>query len=377
MKKADLFFFIICVVGYETASLAASFQGLGYVPGFSASSSASGVSADGSTVVGSAGNSVAFRWTSEDGMVVLKTVYSSAYGVSADGSIVVGDAYLPTREAFFWTSGGGMAGLGYLPGAIKSTAYGISADGSVVVGISSTSPMVNEATYWTSEGEIIGIGDLPGGDFGSIAYGVSADGLVIVGGGTSALGVEAFRWTSTTGMVSLGDLLGGRFESCAKAVSADGSVVVGYGYSSLGQEAFRWTSEGGLVGLGDLPGAAFKSNAMAISADGSVVVGTSTTTSNVNDLARYGEAFYWTESAGMQNLKDLLIQLGADLTSWDLTSTWTLTAATGISADGKTIVGYGYNGSTPAAWIATIPEPATFLFLSLGTAMMRSRKYQF
>jgi hypothetical protein len=74
----------------------------------------------------------------------------------------------------------------------------------------------------------------------------------------------------------------------------------------------------------------------------------------------------------MQDLKELLINLGADLTAWDKT-TWTLTAATGISADGKTIVGYGYNGGSPEAWIATIPEPATLSLLALGGMMLRRR----
>jgi probable HAF family extracellular repeat protein len=363
---------------FQSAGIAKqpSFQGLGDLPGGAYKSYAYGVSSDGSVVVGygnSSSGQEAFRWTSGGGMVSLVNAYSTAYGVSSNGSVVVGDAYLPTRQAFSWTPVGGVAGLGYLTGAIKSSASGISADGSVVVGYSSTSPTVNEATLWTSGGGMVGLGDLQSGQPQSYATATSANGSVVVGQGTSASGPEAFRWTSSGGMVGLGDLTGGSFSSYANAVCADGSVVVGYGNSSSGQEAFRWTSQGGMVGLGDLAGGAFGSNALAVSADGSIVVGSGSTTSNANSYARYGEAFYWTESGGMQNLKDMLINSGADLTAWDGT-TWTLTAATGISADGKTIVGYGFNGGSPEAWIATIPEPATLFLLTIGSLALRKRK---
>ena len=48
-------------------------------------------------------------------------------------------------------------------------------------------------------------------------------------------------------------------------------------------------------------------------------------------------------------------------------SGWTLNDATGVSADGTTIVGDGTdpNGNT-AAWIATIPEPTTGLLVQAG-----------
>ena len=170
-------------------------------------------------------------------------------------------------------------------------------------------------------------------------------------------------------MVGLGYLTGAS-KSGASGVSADGSVVVGYGNSGSGNQAFRWTSASGMVGLGDLAGGEFKSNAIALSADGSIVVGSSSSALN----SYYGEAFYWTESGGMQTLKDVLINFGADLTAWDST-TWTLTAATGISTDGKTIVGYGFNGGSPEAWIATIPEPATMCLLGLGVlGLLKKRR---
>ena len=76
--------------------------------------------------------------------------------------------------------------LGDLPGgSFGSGAYGISADGSVVVGFGdsgdSGDPVLTEAFRWTSGGGIVGLGELPGGGFGSVAYAVSADGGVVVG----------------------------------------------------------------------------------------------------------------------------------------------------------------------------------------------------
>src|SRR5262245_238648 len=155
-----------------------------------------------------------------------------------------------------------------------SEANGVSADGSVVVG--DADYLINrEAFRWTSAGGMVGLGDLPGGDFYSNANAVSADGSVIVGNSSSASGLEAFRWTSGGGMVGLG-YLPGWVESSAYGASADGSVIVGntsFSSSSLNGQAFRWTSAGGMVGLGDLPGGQFYSGASGVSADGSVIVG--------------------------------------------------------------------------------------------------------
>jgi len=129
--------------------------------------------------------------------------------------------------------------------------------------------------------------------------------------------------------------------------------VVGMSNSASGEEAFRWTSGGGMVGLGDLPGGDFWSEALDVSADGSTVVGWGVSASGQ-------EAFIWDQANGMRNLRDVLVSdLGLNLTGW------TLDAAYGISDDGQTIVGWGYNPSgNPEAWIATLPEPVT-LSLSL------------
>lgn len=176
-------------IGVAFPAQAASFQGLGFLPGGSFSR-------------------------------------SFAHGVSADGSVVVGESSSVNSpaEAFRWIQGTGMVGLGFLPGGgpsanlnAGSNALGISADGSVVVGYSNI-PNVNggyggyEAFRWTQATGMVGLGDLPGGIFDSKATGVSADGSVVVGNGTGFYGT-AFRWTQATGMVGLGYLPGGGYLS--------------------------------------------------------------------------------------------------------------------------------------------------------------------
>ena len=166
--------------------------------------------------------------------------------------------------------------LGYLPGYTSSVAWDVSADGSVVVGTSSrwnsnTDSSEREACRWTAGGGILGLGFLPGHQ-SSNATAVSADGSVVVGTSEDTLDgqTQAFRWTQAEGMEGLG-FLPGADSSTATGASDDGSVVVGYS----GNEAFRWTAGEGMVGLGSLPPVPNWSPAADVSADGSVVVGTS------------------------------------------------------------------------------------------------------
>ncbi|AKV65690.1 HAF repeat-containing PEP-CTERM protein [Microcystis panniformis] len=251
--------------------------GLGFLPGggpsanLNAGSNALGISADGSVVVGYSnipnvnggyGGYEAFRWTQATGMVGLGDLPggifdSKATGVSADGSVVVGNGTGFYGTAFRWTQATGMVGLGYLPGGgyyAASSATGVSANGSVVVGNSTSANGIEvlgwqEAFRWTQGTGMVGLGDLPGGNFWSSAQNVSADGSVVVGQSSGAYGYEAFRWTQGTGMIGLGSLPGGLFVSAATGVSADGSVIVGY---SVGGEVFVWNSTQGMRSLREI-----------------------------------------------------------------------------------------------------------------------------
>ena len=92
--------------------------------------------------------SEAFRWAQADGIMGLGNLPGSIYGsratgISADGSLIVGTGNyctgggpLPvTGEAFRCTGANDMMGLGDVPGGTGvSRAYGVSADGSAIVG---------------------------------------------------------------------------------------------------------------------------------------------------------------------------------------------------------------------------------------------------
>jgi len=308
---------------------AQSLEDLGTLGG--SSSSASGVSADGSVVVGNAYNASgdyrAFRWTDAGGLENLGTfggLYSYADAVSADGFIVVGEATNASNQvrAFRWTAAGGMQNLGTLPGGDYSSANAVSADGSVVVGSSNSAVGPDQRAFrWTGAGGMQNLGTLPGGVY-STAVAVSADGFIVVGQATNASGVErAFRWTSGI-MTDLGILPGGVY-SYAIAVSADGFIVVGDADIASNQvRAFRWTAAGGMQNLGTLGG--LDSTAVAVSADGSVVVGDATNASN------QGRAFRWTAAGGMQNLGTF----GGDYSE-----------VYAVSADGSVVVGSADNAS--------------------------------
>lgn len=318
----------------------------------------------------------AFRWTSATGMLGLGTPAagsSAANAVSADGSVIVGRFNNGTNdEAFRWTAAGGLQGLGVLDQG-RSEAFGVSAAGSVIVGIAGREaencgflimkpcppPAGTEQGFrWTQGTGMIGVGTLPvAGQNGTIARGISADGSVIVGDAFGYLlfcfpehgggcvyfksPTHAFRWSSATGIQ---DITGNASNSVAKSISGDGVHIVGSA-GALG--AAQWTATEGFISLG-LANATPVAN--DVSSDGSVIVGG----------GGQGLAFIWRSQAAY--LKPVLMMLyGLNLTGW------TLTEATGISSDGRTIAGTGVNpGGKSEAWIATLDSlPDTAALASL------------
>jgi probable HAF family extracellular repeat protein len=344
------------------------------------SSEAFAVSGNG-RVIGGRGTPTQDAWILDDQF--LTTFLAPGFGPSAvrdlsvDGSVAVGDSSV---GAYRWTTTIGGTALGdFVGGTGTSFSAGVSADGTIVVGAADAPTGTQShlrAFRWTltnvatGQGTMVNLGDLPGGDSYSVAAKVSHDGSVVVGGASSAaslagssftLDFEAFRWTQAGGMVGLGDLPGGGFHSFANAVSGDGSVIVGASTSTASGisdfEAFRWTQATGMVGLGDLPGGNFASTATAVSADGSIIVGSSAVAIGVGGLDIYAP-FIWDAASGMRDLRTVFSQLGLTLNQL------TMTDATAISDDGRTITGYGKSiFRIPAgdlrteAWLGVLPAP--------------------
>ena len=379
---------------FASSALAHTFQGIGWLSDESPSSYASAISGDGLTVIGQSyygpgSDPFTFRWTAADGMQVVpqlnpEWVYSQPTGVSYDGSVIVGHDYRiepdPTEtgsniQSFIWTAGpaatdpGTTTGLPYAGVYYTfSEAYAVSADGTTVVGMDGgLSPRAYRWTVGSTTPQLLGPEDTY-----SEARGVSANGGVIVG----EVDGRAFRWVEGSALDDLEILsIPDADSSNASAVSADGTTTVGSFQTQDGIEhAFAWTL-GGFVELTALSSDDYTmTHAHAVSADGHWAVGSS------GDY--YGTAVLWDTTTGqVWDLNDLFAStLGFE--------GWFLQHATGISADGLTITGYGLDpDGNDQSWIATlsahpssVPEPSTCATLAgvlvLGLVVARRRNHQ-
>jgi len=316
-----------------------------------------GVSADGSVVVGTAdANNRAFRWTRVMGMVDLGTLGGSgswATGVSADGSVVVGTAENARGQyrAFRWvltdpaTGAGTMYDLGTL-GGNRSEARDVSADGRVVVGVALNAAGQWRAFRWVLTDPATGAGTMY--DLGSIdARAVSADGSVVVGTFYNNGQTRAFRWVLTdpaTGAGRLYDLgapLGSNSEYDAYDVSADGRVVVGMAYDTSSWRAtyFRWVLTNPNTGAGTMRSLGTYTfdilnplNPPSVSADGSIII--------YSYFSDYNQpvSYIWTVQEGLS-------QLVLDFYPYTFPSGMD-PVLNSISPNGRYIVGLGINAAT-------------------------------
>jgi len=326
----------------------AFFIPLGDLPGGPFHTWALGISADGSTVVGRSKSSdadadsyEAFRWTQATGMVglgdvVLGAPRSRAEEVSSDGSVVAGSA--GGGWPFLWTQATGMVGIEDTTGTYTSARpFALSADGTTMVGTGRSAAAGNEAFRWTAGTGYVAVGFLPSTIHDSFLTDVSADGSVAAGfsfhQGTD---VEPMIWTAA-GLDSLGDVPGGDPYALAWGISADGTTIVGDAHIDGTSEPWLWSAKTGFV----LPDSTHDAGWFnAVSADGSVAVGQ--------------VGLLWDAVNGMRYLADILTGEGIDLAAWSISS------ITDVSADGRTMTGYGINPSGDVeGWIARLPDAAT------------------
>jgi probable HAF family extracellular repeat protein len=325
-----------------------SFTLLGSLNGPNGFAIATGISDDGTTVVGSssppASRAHAFRWTAATGMVDLGVAApndsSGATGVSGDGSVVAGTAsssFSLTTEAFHVTPAGGIQGLGRLVGDTHSDAYGIDASGDVVVGSSSSNVTPQSAVFWF-RGVIQALPKLDPND-GTYATCVADTGGVMAGVIWSP-GPRAVRWDGggIALLSPLPNMSPPHTQSDAIAISSLGDVIVGGSWSPAGSNPYaradyrpvRWRN-GVARELGVVWGRG-QAQVLCANADCTLIGGTSW----VNGLGYRAEL--WTEQRGWIELHQLLALLNVNLGGE------TLTEIRGISADGTAIVGHTATG---------------------------------
>lgn len=323
-------------------------------------SAAEAVSKDCSVVVGwsmnAAGQVRAFRWTASSGMCDLGTLaggeWSVAYDVSADGSTIVGVSGVPdpgplgaeTYRGFAWVHGtmldlgapvdfdpyGGYPELCYG----WSGAYAVSSGGSIIVGYEQEPHRLIVEGLWYavrwSNGRRERI------EAHAVATDVSEAGTVIVGclSGWPHVWGNGFN-RALSNMDPNGNII---YEwppfgevNTPYAVSADGLIAVGKGYrNSQYARAIRWFVESGRChDLGTLGGN--QSCALDVSKNGAMVVGWA------EDSRGAIRAFRW-KSGTMVDLNLLCEHI--------LSPGSYLKIATGMSSDGRYIVGQGYNAET-------------------------------
>ncbi|MEK7327450.1 MAG: hypothetical protein AAB217_19575, partial [Chloroflexota bacterium] len=281
----------------------------------------------------------------------------SGLNINNDGSCIVGyqdSGFFTFGHAFRWTEATKAVDLGTLDppnnASRGSVATDTNQDCSVVVGFSDITAQgaIIHAFRWTSSG-MVDLGAPPNGGPNSLAYGVSSDGAVIVGEADfpdpgniiSGKSLQAFRWTQAGGFQNLNSSQQPPL-SLATAVTGDGTVVVGQVRSSNNaSSAVRWTvppppAQLVMQPIGPIPGHATAA-ATGVSDNGKIVVGISNP-----DFLQYqgpvlgwngGIAFRWTQAKGIQDLRQILVDGGVDMTGI------TLLTVTGMSRDGQWIQG--------------------------------------
>lgn len=351
-----------------------TFAGLG-LPAGANSSTVTGISADGSTVIGTSSNvsvTAPFRWTASSGFQSFATPPGASASftpnaVSGDGQFIIGTVEVvgaPFDRAYRWSSRGGYQ---LLSSTLSETAHGaaISRDGTIAAGSVSDGTGSNGLFTWTQAGGLSGKG--AGGVYDNYQItptSMSADGSVIIGHDhhfvipdfqPTIVTDTGFRYTAATGIVDFHYSFDTRQGGYPLATNGAGNAFVGIGPDGT---PYAWT-------FNDLTGhslGAFAGKASGISDDSRTIVGYSSASNSAQ--------IWLNGSVSSTSLQNFLLDNGVSNLSG-----WTLQNAIGISADGRTIVGVGTDPSGHTeGWIATVPEPSTIALaasLTLAIAAFR------
>ena len=321
------------------------------------SSTAVGVNDDGTVVVGYVNPitlNLPVRWTVNPQPVIaaigLPTglVSGGAMSVSDSGDVVLGwQQQVTVFTPFRWAAPGPSVALPIPGGWSSIRPRSVSPDGVFTVGSANIMFGTTRAIRWMGVQQPTLLEMLPGA---TLSRAVVADSSAATYGTMRMSdGIDRLvRWTPGGSNASvLAFLPSGNVAGTPMRVSLDGARIVGVNedVSALpftGQP-WLWTQSGFLT-IPNLPGAS-RCIPTGMADDGSTIVGFCET-----GIAAAASGFVWSPGAGTREIGQVLSSLGA------LFPNWTLETVTGISRDGRAVIGNGLNpAGVSEAWIALIP----------------------
>lgn len=293
-------------------------------------------------------------------------------GISGDGRSIVGMGFIDGRVVGVRWNESGAAEVEPISPAGYARLGVINRDGTVAGGVISSDmrPENARALVWTSGGGYRTVTPGPGEPIVSVFTGVSADGLRFVGVSEEAIGQvgRPVAWSEAGGASYLSTLAQGSGRGRANGISADGSVAFGYlevdpslvpaywDASGEAHEINRWADYNG-------------GEATAATEGGELIFGNWWLGPDPSSFDRL--AFVWDAEHGARPLGEVLVsEYGLDLEGWKLE------IVTGVTPDGRTIIG---RGTAPSGYtqgfVVVIPAPGVLPGLLLaGLAGVRRRR---
>jgi probable HAF family extracellular repeat protein len=314
---------------------------------------ASDVGANGFVVVGSFFSGGGLYWMPTVGVEPVGGVLADA--VSRDGKTIVGRA-LDARgieHAAIWQGGTDWRLLGSIAAnaqpcdLLLSSAFGANDDGNVIVGLAWNGCQIARAFRWEESTGVADLGTLSGRS--TRANGVSGDGRVVVGWEESPTGPRVgAKWVDGREELIVGP--SGPVGE-AHAANRDGSLIVGAGCQLGGVPPTAWTWAQG-TGLRCFPVSRpvwapplpYQAIMQAVSDDGRVIGG-------ALSFGLDSEAMVWFDGEVLP-LRDYLRSHGVP----DAFDDWINTGfVTGVSNDGRILVGFGAGPSTFQGYMVVLP----------------------
>lgn len=261
-----------------------------------------------------------FGYAAADAQLTVMGVGNYNAGGISDGGIV--SLQTSGGQVFKWDEVNGLVQIGSVtngyPGAGRAV---ITADGtkigasitSVGTGFNEISTFIIGTSAWTSHGGLVSSG---WDGHVSSTWGMTPDGNTIVGlGWLTAGSAHAVKWDAVNGVTDLGSIVPNR-SSRANAINADGSVIVGWQDQDNGtRSGAKWVN--GVQSFITDSNGNYVGEAGDVSADGMTIIG-----------AAMPNPYVWNSVTGITYI------------THPNSSVFFRGGATGISADGKKVVGF-------------------------------------